>query len=154
MTPDICECGHVKGSHGYTGYSDGSNDIGKGECRSCKVDGEQSSCKKFTPKTAKQLNDEGKARSPQNQDPVVQGMINASIIKEAKASIELDKGTHTFDESDFSNSNPLVKVHYFNLMGNQYVSEVYSNYSIKIKQIVNGIVEYIKYGSDLEIELK
>jgi len=41
----------------------------------------------------------------------------------------------------------------FKLFGNLYVIEVYEDYSIEIKLIENGIVDYILHGSDLPITI-
>lgn len=50
----VCKCGHVKSSHGYTGYSDGSNDLGKGLCRTCEGNEDiDVKCKKFKQKENK-----------------------------------------------------------------------------------------------------
>ena len=67
MKPEICECGHEECLHGF-------------EKRPCIVFG--CPCKKF---------------KAQEKDPVIEGMINVAVHREAKASIELDGGTHTFD---------------------------------------------------------
>ena len=40
----------------------------------------------------------------------------------------------------------------FKMFGNLYAIEVYEDYSIKIKLIVDGIVDYILNGSDLPVE--
>ena len=48
MSQTCKNCRHVKSSHGYTGYSDGSNDLGKGICRTCEGNEDlENPCKKF-----------------------------------------------------------------------------------------------------------
>ena len=47
----LCKCGHAKSSHGYTGYSDGSNDLGKGLCRTCEGNEDREECLKFRAST-------------------------------------------------------------------------------------------------------
>ena len=46
---EVCKCGHVKGSHGYTGYSNNpEGDLGKGLCRVCDDNEDlENPCKKF-----------------------------------------------------------------------------------------------------------
>jgi len=46
----------------------------------------------------------------------------------------------------------LKKVKFFHVLGNKYAIEVSKDYSIKIKLIVNGMVDYILNGSDLPIK--